>query len=128
MCMRACVCASKVVACPPSRVLCLSVRALVLKRFYAPGMPADTPTFNKSLCEESQGFADKWAMYAAAGAGEGRGFPDPEKAKFAAWPSPQKVRGGQAWGEGSGGVTNCARTSMCGRCSSNRLVLGIGVR
>lgn len=79
-----------------SPLACLSVCALGLKRFYAPGMPADTPTFNKSLCEESQGFADKWAMYAAAGAGEERDLPDPEKAKFAAWPSPQKVRGGQA--------------------------------
>ena len=50
-------------------------------------MPAETPTFNTTLCEESQALADKWA---AAAAEEGE-LADPEEAKFAAWPSPQKV-------------------------------------
>lgn len=53
-------------------------------------MPAETPTFNTTLCEESQVLADKWTAAAAAGGGEG-GLADPEEAKFAAWPSPQKV-------------------------------------
>ena len=55
-------------------------------------MPAETPTFNTTLCEESQVLADKWATAAAAAAaGEGGGLTDTEEAKFAAWPSPQKV-------------------------------------
>ncbi|CAM9320099.1 unnamed protein product [Ectocarpus sp. 13 AM-2016] len=56
--------------------------------FYDAGMPAVTPTFNKTLSEESEGLADVWARAAQAGESE---LADPEAAKFEAWTSPQKV-------------------------------------
>lgn len=59
-----------------------------LQRFYDAGMPTETPTFNKTLCEESEGLADKWAS--AAEKGEEK-LADAESAKFEAWTSPQKV-------------------------------------
>ncbi|CAM9572360.1 unnamed protein product [Ascophyllum nodosum] len=66
--------------------------------FYAPGMPTDTPTFKKTLCDESQGLADKWAesVLEVAGLGVARSLsegplPDDHQAKFAGWSSPQKV-------------------------------------
>ncbi|CAN0033779.1 unnamed protein product [Ectocarpus sp. 6 AP-2014] len=56
--------------------------------FYDAGMPAVTPTFNKTLSEESEGLADLWAKAAQAGESE---LANPEAAKFEAWTSPQKV-------------------------------------
>lgn len=60
-----------------------------LRRFYDAGMPTETPTFNKTLCEESERLADKWASAAAEGEEK---LADVEAAKFEAWTSPQKVR------------------------------------
>ena len=61
-------------------------------------MPTDTPTFKKTLCDESQGLADKWAesVLEVAGLGVARSLsegplPDDHQAKFAGWSSPQKV-------------------------------------
>ncbi|CAM9119050.1 unnamed protein product [Pylaiella littoralis] len=56
--------------------------------FYDAGMPTETPTFNKTLSEESEGLADKWASAAAQGEEK---LADAEAAKFEAWTSPQKV-------------------------------------
>ncbi len=76
---------------PPSRRLRTSrlrVWRRLHRRFYNPGMPAETPIFNRTLCEESEGLADKWAS--AAYCGESKPA-DAEEAKFEAWTSPQKV-------------------------------------
>lgn len=64
------------------------IHTLSPSRFYDAGMPAVTPTFNKTLSEESEGLADVWARAAQAGESE---LANPEAAKFEAWTSPQKV-------------------------------------
>ncbi|CAM9748652.1 unnamed protein product, partial [Hapterophycus canaliculatus] len=56
--------------------------------FYDAGMPKETPTFNKTLVEESEALADKWAKAASR---QESNLTDPEAAKFEAWTSPQKV-------------------------------------
>lgn len=52
-------------------------------------MPAETPSFKKTLLEESEALADSWAK--AASQQESK-LDDPEVAKFQAWTSPQKVQ------------------------------------
>ena len=85
----------------PRHLLTFSMGALSHgTRFYNPGMPAETPTFNRTLCEESEGLADTWANAAKSGASK---VADAKAAKFEAWTSPQQVREqrhGRGWSEG----------------------------
>lgn len=76
--------------CPRRPLLTFSMGALSHgTRFYNPGMPAETPTFSRTLCEESEGLADTWANAAKSGASK---VADAKAAKFEAWTSPQQVR------------------------------------
>lgn len=79
-CMRACVhaCVQSCRVSPlarffflASRVSCLSVCALGLKRFYAPRMPADMPTFNKSLASRAKGLKTSRQCMLQRGQGTG---------------------------------------------------------
>lgn len=88
-------------ACTDGRLDSFVLHAATVRcvgRFYQPGMPAKTPSFNETLREESQGLADEWIAAAddegadkAAGIEGERGIADPRSATFDAWPSPQKV-------------------------------------
>lgn len=79
---------ARLFAAPP-RVRASDICDNISRRFYNEGMPTETPTFNKTLLEESEALADKWAK--AASQQESK-LADPEAAKFEAWTSPQKVR------------------------------------
>lgn len=79
-------------SCPPTHPLTQTKSYISIvvyhTRFYNPGMPTETPTFNRNLCEDSEGLADTWANAARHGASE---VADAQETKFAAWTSPQQV-------------------------------------